>query len=89
LFSNLKLHGKEEQDTLGRVYEYCLSMFAEAEGKRGGEFYTPACVVRTLVEVMRPYQGRVYRSLSAAAQSSFSKPTVAVMLLSMRSSEQV
>lgn len=60
LFSNLKLHGKEEQDTLGRVYEYCLSMFAEAEGKRGGEFYTPACVVRTLVEVMRPYQGRVY-----------------------------
>lgn len=60
LFSNLKLHGKEEQDTLGRVYEYCLSMFADAEGKRGGEFYTPACVVRTLVEVMRPYQGRVY-----------------------------
>ncbi len=60
LFTNLKLHGKEEQDTLGRVYEYCLSMFAEAEGKRGGEFYTPACVVRTLVEVMRPYQGRVY-----------------------------
>lgn len=60
LFSNLKLHGKEEQDTLGRVYEYCLSMFAEAEGKRGGEFYTPACVVRTLVEVLRPYKGRVY-----------------------------
>ena len=60
LFSNLKLHGKEEQDTLGRVYEYCLSMFAEAEGKRGGEFYTPACVVRTLVEVMRPFEGRVY-----------------------------
>lgn len=60
LFTNLKLHGKEEQDTLGRVYEYCLSMFADAEGKRGGEFYTPACVVRTLVEVMRPYKGRVY-----------------------------
>ena len=52
--------GKEEQDVLGRVYEYCLSMFASAEGKRGGEFYTPACVVRTLVEVMRPYGGRVY-----------------------------
>jgi type I restriction enzyme M protein len=60
LFSNLKLHGREEQDILGRVYEYCLSMFAEAEGKRGGEFYTPACVVQTLVEVMRPYEGRVY-----------------------------
>ncbi len=60
LFSNLKLHGKDEQDILGRVYEYCLTMFAEAEGRRGGEFYTPACVVRTLVEVMRPYEGRVY-----------------------------
>ena len=60
LFSNLKLHGVEEQDMLGRVYEYCLSMFAEAEGKRGGEFYTPAGVVRTLVEVMRPFKGRVY-----------------------------
>lgn len=60
LFSNITLHGSEEQDLLGRVYEYCLSMFAEAEGKRGGEFYTPACVVRTLVEVMRPYKGRVY-----------------------------
>ena len=45
---------------MGRVYEYCLSMFASAEGKRGGEFYTPACVVQTLVEVMRPYEGRVY-----------------------------
>lgn len=60
LFSNLKLHDKEEQDMLGRVYEYCLSMFANAEGKRGGEFYTPSCVVKTLVEVMRPYKGRVY-----------------------------
>lgn len=39
LFSNITLHGSEEQDLLGRVYEYCLSMFAEAKGKRGGEFY--------------------------------------------------
>lgn len=60
LFSNLKLHGQEEQDTLGRTYEYFLSMFASAEGKRGGEFYTPACVVDTLVEILRPYEGRVY-----------------------------
>jgi type I restriction enzyme M protein len=59
-FSNLKLHGKEERDILGRAYEYCLSMFASAEGKRGGEFYTPACVVRTLVEVLQPFKGRVY-----------------------------
>ncbi|MCD6337586.1 MAG: SAM-dependent DNA methyltransferase [Candidatus Marinimicrobia bacterium] len=60
LFSNLKLHGQDEQDMLGRVYEYCLTMFAEQEGRRGGEFYTPACVVQTLVEVLKPYKGRVY-----------------------------
>ncbi|MCY4518644.1 MAG: class I SAM-dependent DNA methyltransferase [Acidimicrobiaceae bacterium] len=48
------------RDVLGRVYEYSLSMFADAEGKRGGEFYTPRCVVRLLVEMIEPYQGRVY-----------------------------
>ncbi len=46
--------------TLGRVYEYFLGKFAAAEGKLGGEFYTPRCVVRTLVEMIEPYQGRVY-----------------------------
>ena len=40
--------------------QYCLSMFAEQEGKRGGEFFTPSCVVRTLVEVLKPFRGRVY-----------------------------
>lgn len=60
LFSNMKFHGKEEQDMLGRAYEYCLSMFASAEGKNSGEFFTPSCVVKTLVEVIRPYKGRVY-----------------------------
>lgn len=61
LFTNIAMveHGSEK-DILGRTYEYCLSMFAEQEGKRGGEFYTPACVVRTLVEVLQPYEGRVY-----------------------------
>lgn len=49
-----------EKDILGRTYEYCLSMFAEQEGKRGGEFFTPSCVVRTLVEVLKPFKGRVY-----------------------------
>ncbi len=48
------------RDVLGRVYEYFLSMFADAEGKRGGEFYTPRCVVKLLVEMIEPYQGRVY-----------------------------
>lgn len=61
LFSNIKMieHGSEK-DILGRTYEYCLSMFAEQEGKRGGEFFTPSCIVRTLVEILQPYKGRVY-----------------------------
>jgi type I restriction enzyme M protein len=45
---------------LGRVYEYFLSQFASAEGKKGGEFYTPRCVVKLLVEMLEPYRGRVY-----------------------------
>ena len=48
------------KDVLGRVYEYFLSQFASAEGKRGGEFYTPRCVVKLLVEMLEPYSGRVY-----------------------------
>lgn len=55
--------GDEEhrsKDILGRVYEYFLGQFASAEGKKGGEFYTPRCVVRLLVEMIEPYKGRVY-----------------------------
>ena len=48
------------RDILGRVYEYFLGGFAGAEGKRGGEFYTPRSVVRLLVEMLKPYKGRVY-----------------------------
>ncbi len=48
------------KDVLGRVYEYFLSQFASAEGKKGGQFYTPRCVVRVLVEMLAPYKGRVY-----------------------------
>ena len=48
------------KDTLGRVYEYFLSRFASAEGKSGGQFYTPTHVVRVLVEMLAPYTGRVY-----------------------------
>ncbi|MCR9291862.1 MAG: type I restriction-modification system subunit M [bacterium] len=48
------------KDILGRVYEYFLSQFASAEGKKGGQFYTPGCVVRVLVEMLAPYNGRVY-----------------------------
>ena len=61
LFTNIKMkeHG-DSRDILGRTYEYCLGMFAEQEGKKGGEFFTPACVVRTLVEILKPFNGRVY-----------------------------
>ena len=61
LFTNIRMieHGTDK-DILGRTYEYCLSKFAEQEGKLAGEFYTPSCVVRTLVEVLQPYHGRVY-----------------------------
>ena len=61
LFTNIKMHEHgDSKDILGRAYEYCLSKFAEAEGKLAGEFYTPACVVKTLVNVLQPYHGRVY-----------------------------
>ncbi|MFM9969391.1 MAG: N-6 DNA methylase [Burkholderiales bacterium] len=47
-------------DLLGRVFEYFLTQFASAEGKNGGQFYTPSCVVRLLVEMLAPYKGRIY-----------------------------
>lgn len=61
LFTNIQMteHGTDK-DILGRTYEYCLARFAEQEGKRAGEFFTPSCVVRTLVEVLQPFKGRVY-----------------------------
>lgn len=61
LFTNIRMreHG-DTRDILGRTYEYCLTMFAEQEGKKGGEFFTPACVVKTLVEILKPFKGRVY-----------------------------
>ncbi|MEK7832210.1 MAG: class I SAM-dependent DNA methyltransferase, partial [Acidobacteriota bacterium] len=48
------------KDILGRVYEYFLTQFASAEGKNGGQFYTPSCIVRVIVEMLAPYKGRVY-----------------------------
>lgn len=60
LISTIRLHGNGEKDLLGRVYEYFLGQFASAEGKGGGEFYTPTSVVKTLVEMIEPYQGRIY-----------------------------
>ncbi len=62
LISNIRVGDEEARakDVLGRVYEYFLSQFASAEGKKGGEFYTPRCVVKLLVEMIEPYSGRVY-----------------------------
>ncbi len=48
------------KDLLGRVYEYCLGEFAAAEGKKGGQFYTPASIVKLLVEMLEPFNGRVF-----------------------------
>jgi len=62
MISNIKVgdEAARAKDVLGRVYEYFLSQFASAEGKKGGEFYTPRCVVKLLVEMLEPYRGRVY-----------------------------
>ncbi len=61
LFTNVQMaDGTDEKDLLGRTYEYCLRKFAEQEGKNAGQFYTPSCVVRTIVEILQPYNGRVY-----------------------------
>ena len=62
LIGTIGLGDKENRakDVLGRVYEYFLTKFASAEGKNGGQFYTPSCVVRLLVGMLAPYKGRVY-----------------------------
>jgi len=62
LFTNIQMveHG-ENKDILGSTYQYCLAQFASREGKRGGEYYTPSCMVRTLVAVLKPTAGhRIY-----------------------------
>ena len=59
IFSKIKFNHdiQKEKDILGRVYEYFLGQFASAEGKRGGEFYTPRSIVKLLVEILEPYEG--------------------------------
>ncbi|OXS26905.1 MAG: N-6 DNA methylase [Acetobacterium sp. MES1] len=62
LFTNIDVGttAAQERDVLGRVYEYFLGKFASAEGKLGGEFYTPSCIVRTLVEMIEPFEGQIF-----------------------------
>ena len=75
LISNIKVgdEASRAKDVLGRVYEYFLSQFASAEGKKGGEFYTPRCVVKLLVEMLEPYRGRVYDPAAAPRACSCSR----------------
>lgn len=62
LIGNVGFNSSQEasKDLLGRVYEYFLGMFADSEGKRGGQFYTPESIVKLLVEMLEPYSGRIY-----------------------------
>lgn len=60
LFSNTSFQSDNAKDLLGQVYEYFMGMFADSEGKHGGEFYTPRSIVKLLVEMLEPYNGRVY-----------------------------
>jgi type I restriction enzyme M protein len=58
--NNIDTIGDKEEDTVGRVYEYFLGKFAASEGKLGGEFYTPKCVVNLIAEMIEPYKGKIY-----------------------------
>ena len=58
--TELKTTSENSKDLFGRVYEYFLGEFANAEGKKGGQFYTPKCIVKLMVEMIEPYKGRVY-----------------------------
>ena len=60
LFTNISFDSADAKDLLGQVYEYFMGMFADSEGKHGGEFYTPRSIVKLLVEMLEPYNGRVY-----------------------------
>lgn len=79
LFANIQMIGHgNSKDILGRTHEYCLPKFAEQEGKLAGEFYTPPCVVRTLVEILQPYSGGstiwiVVRAVCSYSRQSSSK----------------
>ncbi|MCD8452648.1 type I restriction-modification system subunit M [Tenacibaculum dicentrarchi] len=68
LISNTELEAENQKskDLFGRVYEYFLGEFANAEGKKGGQFYTPKSIVKLMVEMIEPYKGRVYDPASGS-----------------------
>ena len=61
IFTNVNMNDNDEKDLLGRTYEYCIAQFASVEGKKGGEYYTPSSIVKTLVSILKPFDNcRVY-----------------------------
>ena len=58
--NNIQTTKDNEQDIVGRVYEYFLGKFAATEGKKGGEFYTPSCIVNLIAQMLEPYKGKIY-----------------------------
>ena len=86
LFTNMDMGDTEEsKDLLGRTYEYCIQQFAAYEGVKGGEFYTPASIVKTIVAILKPFKNcRVYDLVAVRAvcsyrvQSSFRLTAVSV-----------
>ena len=80
--NNIDTVEDKEEDTVGRVYEYFLGKFAASEGKLGGEFYTPKCVVNLIAEMIEPYKGKIYdpccgSGACSSSPSSLSKATTA------------
>ena len=64
--TDLQVENENSKDLFGRVYEYFLGEFANAEGKKGGQFYTPKAIVKLMVEMIEPYKGRVYDPASGS-----------------------
>ena len=75
VFTNMDMSDTEtSKDLLGRTYEYCIAQFASYEGVKGGEFYTPASVVKTIVSILKPTEGkRVYDPSAVQAECSYSQ----------------
>lgn len=78
LFTNLDMRETEEnRDILGRTYEYCIAMFAEKEGKKGGEFYTPSSIVNTIVAILKPHaHSKIYEMTSSVLIKELSAPQI-------------
>ena len=95
LIASIPLGDKESQskDVLGRVYEYFLGQFADAEGKKGGQFYTPQSIVRLLVAMIEPFRGRVFDPCCGSGgmfiqSEKFVEKSASLLPVSQKPSEQ-